>query len=683
MIGEQFGRRQFLTYAGIVSGMAVATACGAAATPTEAPAATVAPAATTAPAATAAPAATTAPAATAAPAATSAPASKYSESPMLAAKVAAGELPPVEERLPMNPMVIEPVHEVGQYSERWSYALQNPGYITTRDGAEPLVTWARDARTLVPNLAEKFEITEGGKVFTFYLRQGTRWSDGEPFTADDIMFWWEDIILNSEMNPLVPKWLTSGGEPGVVEKLDDYTVRFTFAVPHGIFLENISFQGNSIINYPKHYMMQFHPTYAKKEDLDKLVKDGGFEQWYQLLGARSSNSTNPDLPTLRPWKINSKDWTTTAAADRNPYYWKVDPAGQQLPYFDQLFWNIVQSVEMIPIKIMAGEVDMQVMRVGFNNYTLLMEGREKGGYEVNRWFRGESGTCMFMNQEKLVADGDEVGAELADLLRNRDFSIALSHAIARDDVNELFYFGLANPALDLYPEAVKNDPEIQALFEYDVDKANAELDALGMDQRDSNGFRLTPGGNALKLEMVVSTDYPIHGDVGELVREFWGEVGVNAEVYSMTNEVMSPKEETGDFDVDIYEADYTGGNLFWLNYPRAYFPIESDCYWAPRWGLYYETDGREGSPARGDGVQLQQMWEQVITSVDLDERKTVMDEVFGICARNLWPITITGGTPEPCCVKYDIRNVMEQSVLAWAIFSPKHTNPEHYYRRTS
>jgi peptide/nickel transport system substrate-binding protein len=595
---------------------------------------------------------------------------------MLAEKVAAGQLPPVEERLPKNPMVIEAYHEPGQYSDRFRRALQNPGYISSRLGAEPLVTWGPDAQTIIPNLAYKWEVNEDGTEYTFYLREGTKWSDGEPFTADDIMFWYEDCLLNEELTPTFPGWMAPAGEPGVVEKVDDYTVKFKFSVPHGILLINLAFNGNSIVDHCKHYLQQFHPKYADADELAAKVKDGGFEAWYQLFGTRRDPANNPDLPTLRPWKITSDTYTTTATADRNPYYWKVDTEGKQLPYFDQVFWHIVGTVDMIPLKIVSGEVDMQCMRVGFNNYTLLMENREAGDYEVYRWIRGESGTAAFLNQARTQDD------EMRELLRNRQFAIALSKAINRDEINQLFYSGLANPPIDLYPESVKNDPEIQDLFEFDLEEANVILDELGLTERNDEGIRMLPSGRPLTITSIVTNAYPIHPDVGEIIGEFWKEVGIKHDLQVTASELMQSRREEGDYDCNFYEVDYTAGNLHWLCYPRAYFPIQSDCYWAPLWGWHYETKGRNGEEAIGDGKKLQELWEEVISTVDADARKELEDEAFRVCAYNLWPITVTGGTPEPCVVKNGVRNVPEYSVLAWSTFSPKHTNPEAYYRQS-
>jgi len=599
---------------------------------------------------------------------------------MLAEKVAAGELPPVEERLPKNPLIAEPLEEIGEYGGTWRRANTGPWGIYARIGGDPLVTYGRDTRTIEPNVAWKWEVSDDGKEYTFYLREGIRWSDGEPFTADDIMFWYEDVVMNEDLNPSVPKWLSPGGEPVVVEKIDDYTVKFKFAVPYGLILDMLCFRGRDIPQHPKHYLKQFHPKYADADELAKMVEDRGFEEWYQLFGERNDPSRNTELPTLRPWKLTTENWTTTAFAERNPYYWKLDTAGNQLPYIDKVMYWIVESAELIPMRVVSGEIDMQAFKMGFKNYTLYMENREKGDYEVRIWGYGTSGTSMHMNQTKGVEEGDEVGAEVRELLRNRDFRVALSKAIDREDINELVFMGKADDTANLYPEKVKNDPEILALWEYNVDEANRILDEIGLDQRDAEGMRLLPSGEPLNLIMIGHVAYAIHKDIGEVVAEFWKEIGVRVTLDWIAGELWWPRVQEGDYDIVAYECDYTSGNAHWLTYPRSYFPVETSTYWAPRWGVYYQTDGQDGEePPEGDAKKLVDIYDQVIQETDLEKRKELEDEAFRICAWNLWPIPTVGGQPEPCIVKNNFKNVQEWTHLAWAVYGPLPTKPYQYF----
>ncbi len=667
MSAESLTRRAFLRTSALAATAAGLVACGGA-TPAE----PAAPEATTAPAAE-----TTAPEAAAAPAEA---VSRYQESPMLAEMVAAGDLPPVEERLPRNPMVLEPLGTIGTHGGTWFRVDTGPNAINSRAGAESFLAYDTDGVGMHLDVAERYEVSDDGNEFTFYLREGMRWSDGEPFTADDIMFYYDDVLMNEDLTPSFPKWLMPGDEGVVFEKIDDYTVKIKFAVPYGIFLDRVCFSGPTFMNYPKHYLQKFHPSYADADELAALVKDRGFEEWFQLFGSEINFQRNPDLPTIHPWKINSADWTTTASADRNPYYFKVDPEGNQLPYIDTVTYFIVETAEMIPMRIVTGEVNHQAWSTGISNYTLYMENREKGDYDVFIWNYGSSATAMNVNQTKMVSEGDTVAAELRDLLRNREFRLALSRSIDRDDLNELIFLGLSTPPIELFPDVVKDDPEMQAIFELDVEEGNRILDELGLTDRDGDGMRLLPSGARLDLIMVGHMAYAIHRDVAEVCTQYFREIGIRATMDWITGEVWWPRIQDGDFDIVAYETDYTSPNAFWLTYPRSFFPVETSTYWAPRWGTYYATGGREGDePDHPDAQRLIDLYDQVLVTPDADDRKALTDEAFTICAKNLWPIHTLAVRPEPCIVKHGFKNVPEYGLMAYPVWGEKTTFPEQYY----
>ncbi len=160
--------------------------------------------------------------------------------------------------------MLKPVEEIGQYGGTWRRAWLGvsdrwgPGKILAESITE--LNW--NGTKVIPNLGTSWEASEGGKVFTVHLREGVKWSDGEPFTADDIMFHYEDIILNKELTPNFPKWLIVGGDRGTIEKVDDYTVRFRFSQPYGLFSINLTLNGRYGLYSPKHYAKQFHPRYV-------------------------------------------------------------------------------------------------------------------------------------------------------------------------------------------------------------------------------------------------------------------------------------------------------------------------------------------------------------------------------------------------------------------------------------
>jgi peptide/nickel transport system substrate-binding protein len=421
-------------------------------------------------------------------------------------------------------------------------------------------------------------------------------------------------------------------------------------------------------------------NYAKKEDLDKATSDGGFEQWFQLFGSKGDFQRNPDLPTTHPWKINNADWTTQATGDRNPFYFKVDPEGNQLPYLDQISWIIVADAEMIPMRLVTGEVEHQAWSTGIKNYTLYMENREKGGYDVSIWDYGGSGTSMHVNQAKKIDAANADQKEIYDLLKTRDFRLALSKAMDRDDINTLVYQGLSDPAIELYPESVKADPDVQAIFEYNEDDANALLDGLGMTERDSEGYRLTAAGKPLDITMIGLPMYAIHQDVAQVIVEYWKTVGVKCTMDWIAIELWWDRVAAGDYDIVGYESDYSSGNLFRLTYPRAVFPVDSSTYWAGPWGAWYSSGGKSGvEPDDPDGKKLQDLYDAAIIEPDAAKRQAILDESFGIVAKNMWPIHTVANRPEPNIVKKGFRNVPEWGTDWWPVYGERTSKPEQYW----
>ncbi len=194
---------------------------------------------------------------------------------MLAAMVEAGELPPLEERLPADPLVVDPVEELGEYGGTWHLVDGNDQLGWTRQTmmVEPFLKWKRDTSGSRPNLLESWEWNDDATELVVNFRQGIKWSDGEPLTVDDYLFWWNDMVLDEDIPVGAPGGTTVGGEPMTVEKVDDFTLKYTFAAPNPLFLENHSrgHYHSSAFVVPAHYMKEFHPKYnTDVESSDEL-----------------------------------------------------------------------------------------------------------------------------------------------------------------------------------------------------------------------------------------------------------------------------------------------------------------------------------------------------------------------------------------------------------------------------
>jgi len=581
----------------------------------------------------------------------------FSEAPQLAELVEQGELPPVEERIPQNPVVVEPVEEIGQYGGTWRryghLASETYGYIASY---EPLVRFAQDGVSIEPNIAEEWEVSEDGKTFTFYLRKGIRWSDGEPFTADDIMFWYEDIILNKELTPVPPSWLMAGGEVAKFDKIDDYTVKVSFVEPYAIFLETLALYGGGRIPYaPKHYLSQFHLKYVSEEELGSMTKEAGFEHWYQLFGQKNDIYSNPDLPVIYSWKV-VKPWGAEGlTAERNPYYWKIDPEGNQLPYIDKVLvlyssdWAAAY-LRIITEKATDDASDMQAAGANISDYTLYMENREKGQYRVIRW-----DDPNFATQPAIMFNQNVEGSALKAIFRNVKFRQAMSLAINREEINELFYFGLSrigqatvSPVSPFFEEEFE-----KAYVEYDPQRAGQLLDEIGLDKRDNEGWRLMSDGK--RLELILETREPLPWpDVAEMVAKYWNDIGVKTVVRFQERSIFQARTEGNKHQV-VTDA----GNLHPLLISSTSFNLTALSSWAPLWQIWYQSGGESGEKPPEEVLKLIDLWETYKTTVDPQDRVDIGRDIMRIHAENLW-ILSTAGRMRPffCIAKNNFRNVV-------------------------
>jgi len=562
----------------------------------------------------------------------------------------------VEERLPLEPMVVQVVDRPGEYCGDLHRVLTGPtdmgGY--TAIMRESFAGW--DFRSgnieVIPNMATGWDISEDAKVYTFHMRKGMRWSDGEPFTADDLVFWYQDIALNSELTPSFPDWLNVGGEPVVVEKVDDYTVTFTFAAAYGILLEYMAFRGEALIA-PKHYLSQFHPAYADPDELAAKIEDADFEQWYELFANRNSYTTNPDLPVLWSWKVEAPFPGQRMVSVRNPYYWKVDSNGKQLPYFDRLVNDLAENNEVIMMKTIAGEVDYQYRHMGFSNYSLMKENEEGGDYQVLEWIGGPF-PCVYVNQSY----GD---LPVRELLQTTEFRHALSYGINREEMNDLFWYGLAVPG---NPVAGSRDPYWEEGFgttatEFSPEKANELLDSIGLDKKDGDGFRLRSDGERLSL---ILECYPSEMgvpaiDIFSQVAMYWQELGIDAQAKEIERSLWSQRALANECMMPSYDI----AKVLWVIDPVWFVPYGS-CYWAQAYAQWATSGGTAGEEPPEDIKQIIEWYEAMRSEADANKR---LDLGRNILRRHHEEVYIIGTCTldlQPFIKKSDLVNVIDSAV---------------------
>ncbi len=611
---------------------------------------------------------------------------EYKEAPQLAAKVKAGELPPVEERLPVasDIVVLKPVEKVGEYGGRWHMVDTDPGmgqYLMT-NSVEPLVRWKPDLTGYAPGMAKSWEYSEGGRVCTIKLREGVKWSDGTPFTTADLMFWWNDLIENKDYAETAPRWAWVGEEKMTVKALDDYTIQFGFAEPYYTFHTAIA-QGhweNNAYFTPSHYLKQFHPEYSADGDYQKLRE------------IRTNPHLNPDYPVLYPWK--TKSWDAGKGifrAERNPYYWKVDSEGNQLPYIDEIEVTIIQDPKLIPIKAMAGELDCQVRGFEFRDLPLLMQSQDQGDYRVIRWEMGDGGAPMiFINY-------DVVDKKLRPVIRDQRFRIGLSHAIDRNRVNQIIFQGFGNAqnaTMSKYlvhyshPDGQEvHEQWANAYADFDPDKAKAFFDEAGVKDVDGDGLRELPDGSDFTLLFDVGATELQAIDVCQLIVEDWKAVGIDAAVNAVSGELWNSRGITGEFHFQVFGY---GSEVDLAPYPDNVFPVGNTRF-HPLTGRWQQTGGEEGEEPTGVMKELLDLYQKAVSTEDTTERHGVMLDALRLhIEKGPFVYAAVADIPAPIVVKNNFRNVPGTGVAPngidyrpilgpWAPGFPGTTDPAQYF----
>ncbi|NPV09358.1 MAG: ABC transporter substrate-binding protein [Anaerolineae bacterium] len=664
MTSDVLSRRRFIKFAGLAASAAAVAACGPAAAPTQPPEPTPAPAQ---------PTATPAAAATAAPEAVS----KYNEAPMLAQMVAAGQLPPVEERLPKEPLVVEPVEEIGQYGGTWHRvrvgATEN--IMNSRLSYCNLIRWNVDGSAFVPNAAKAWEASEDGKTFTFYLREGMRWSDGEPFTADDIVFWFNDIVSNTELTPSFPTWLKAKGQPGTIEKVDDYTIRFVFPETHGLFLTYLaSANGYDWAQSQAKYLKQFHIDYADADELEAATKAAGFEFWYQYFANMRDPNVNADLPVLWPWKMSVIPPNEPMTVVRNPYYWKVDTAGNQLPYIDRIEFTLAENAETANMMALSGKVDMQLRHMLFSNFPVFSQEAEAGNYRILTWTRGYITDSVIAPN---VAHADPV---MRQIMGDKRFRWALSLGINREEINQLIYLGMTEPnqVSPLPSSPVYSEEQAKNLIELDVPRANSLLDEMGLTDKDAEGIRLRPDGKPIVINIEYAPVFGSWGDIAELLVGYWKELGIQVVVKEEDRTLFYSRKEANEHDMGMWTGSAEFNPMI---DPRWFLPLSLESIHAIPYAQWYTSGGATGEEPPGDLRTVQELYDQVKDAADPQVQIDLFKQIIDLNRENVWVLGACNAPPEVVIVKNNFRNVPEQAVSDWHLLTPANTNVEQYFIR--
>jgi peptide/nickel transport system substrate-binding protein len=607
----------------------------------------------------------------------------FKESPMLAERVRQNQLPPVAQRLPQTPLVVKPHERVGRYGGVWRQAMRggSDNLLDRTIGYVRLVRWDAAWTRIEPDICERYEVNADASVYTFHLRKGMRWSDGQPFTADDILFWYEDVLMNRELTPAVPRWLRAGQGALTVEKRSETEVVFRFPGPNGQFLANMATNLGSdmVAAFPKHYLSRFHRKY-NADGLDALVRASGQPDWVRLFTNKitfPNRWRDAERPVLDPWKLTVPYvGTTRVTGERNAFFYKVDPDGNQLPYIDRVAFDILEDQQAIVLKAINGEIDMQTRHLDTTELrSVLVENQRRGNYRLFKAPPAWS-NALLINFNQTTKN-----ATLREVFSNKQFRIALSHAIDREELNQIIYVAQSAPWQAAPRKGTKLYDEKMATqyTQFDLKLANDILDKAGFAAKDSGGFRLGPNRQRISFTVDVLTSRKWQIDALQLIKGYWAKVGVEMNPRPMENSLAITRLQANDHDVSTWIG---GGGLDLLGVldPKWYFPQNHESAFATGWALWYQNprdpNAVEPSAAAKRQMELHVAMQQ---KPSLDEQIEVLREIIAIAREEFYVI---GTNLEPDLygvVSNRMRNVPGEMPNTFFYMTPGPTNPEQYF----
>ncbi len=591
------------------------------------------------------------------------PAAAPEEPPSLRIALAAGELPPLAERLPAQPRRDLPARadwQAGRYGG--SLTMLARGGRDARDlvlfGYARLVVWNEDLQ-LVPDILESVAV-EDGRVFTLTLRAGHRWSDGRPFTAEDFRFWWAEVANNPELSPRgLPPELLADGRPPQVSFPSATQVRYAWDAPNPRFLPALAAASPLFIYRPAHYLKQFHAAHISEQALQRQAEAIGLRSWAELFRRqdRQFNFDNPDLPTLQPWVNTSAPPAERFVARRNPFFHRVDASGRQLPYIDTVILDRTEP-RLIAAKAAAGETDLQARGLSFKDAAALKQAAKDGRpIKVHLWPIGRGSQLALYPNLNAAAPG------WRQVLREVRFRRALSLAIDRDELNQVLYQGTAlTGANTLLPGSPLYDEDLrQAWASHDPDQANALLDEIGMTWKDPDGIRRLPDGRRAELVIETAEVDPAETDALEIIKAQWARIGIAVLVRSQGRAAARQRIGSGATVMSVFYGLANGLARPEMSPDELAPTSEQQNNW-PLWGLHYESGGTAGEapelPAARRLLELYQDWTR---ATDAEAQRKIWQAMLALHAEQVFTIGLLGAVQQPVVANARLRNLPDEA----------------------
>ena len=576
-------------------------------------------------------------------------------------------LPPVAERVPAEPLVTD-MAAMGRTPGR------HGGDLTTLIGRTKdvrlavvwgyarLVGWTEDLE-LKPDILKAVEVSPDGRAITLILREGHRWSDGQPFTSEDFRYYWEDVANNPHLMPSGPPafFMSDGKLPGF-EVISETAVRYSWDTPNPAFLPELAKARPPFIYRPAHYLKRFHERYGDPADLERMIAEARVRNWAALHNRADEmyDFSNVEMPTLQPWMNTTESPAQRYVLVRNPYFHRIDAQGRQLPYIDRLVLMVADG-RLIAAKTAAGESDLQARGIGFSNITTLKRGERGGNYRTYLWPISK-GSAMALYPNMTVTD-----PVWRALVRDRRFRHALSLGIDREMLNRVMYFGLGTPANNtaLPRSPLSREPYRSDWCRYDTAEANRLLDEIGLTGRRGDGIRLMPDGRPLQIIVETAGESQEQVDMLALIEETWREIGVALFVKSSQRDVMRNRAFAGQLVMSVWDG-FDNGIPTPEMVPDELAPVSQAMLAWPEWGQYHETRGTSGEEPDTDWARrLLALYEDWNAATTRQAQAAAWDAMLEIHAEETLTIGTVQGIPQPVAVSNILRNVPETAFYGW------------------
>lgn len=615
------------------------------------------------------------------------------ESPVLTELVEEGKLPPVADRVGPEPIVYEGVDGIGNYGGTWvrvAGSNMTKHALAYEMGNATLKRWNPYGDATVPHLAKRIEASDDNQEFLVHLRR-VRWSDGHPFTADDVMFWWKEWATwedeeTGEPLGFIPELVKIRGEYGRIEKVDDHTIRYVFPHPYGMFPEYMAtMRAAAWAYFPAHFLRQYHPDLGDQQLIERKMEALNIRSKKALFDYMRSPGT-PGRPTLGPWMLHTYRTSGPYVLVRNPYYYAVDVEGNQLPYMDRVL-QLEKNPQMVGLSVAAGDASMQV--ASFEEYTTLMSQRKRRGYDIYHWYNaGRNPLVLQPNLNRFIEPGKPATAKKARLLANSKFRQALSLAIDRQTIIDAVWHGTVEPS-QVAPGRVSiyHYPKLNnAFIEYAPETANRMLDELGLDKYDAEGFRTFRDGSRMVFYINAHQGANSIGPA-QFVTRNWRQVGIRAILRERSGTLSSTEvhSRVADFYIGADDASHNALSS------RYIVPQNRWSAWASGWGSWYYADGMAGSakaetencirpPDDHPIMRAFALFDKALGEIDPRKRAEIFRPAMDIAAENLWVIGIATAPPVPAVVKDGLKGVPRKLIYGFLDFGQlNNAYPETWY----